>query len=232
MGLVDVVRGALTGGREYAPEMTLAERMAELKERHGSGRSAARHAGIAETTFRRIMKSGSGRADNVGKLDHAVREGRIAGTSLTDANLKITATDRSNNRPRTLDAQQLKLRPGTVEKMREAYLRGDDQAAAKALLDGIGDPWYRGWLTPGSTLARTGTEDEAGGGPQGAAERRGRAEEGQSDGGAGGGSGGGAGGGGAGDGGDDYEEDWADLQYEGGDDIDSDYGASVGGVSS
>jgi hypothetical protein len=232
MGLIDVVRAALTGGRSY-PEMTLAQRMAELKALHGSGRAAARAAGIAETTFRRIIKNGSGRADNLAKVDRAVREGRTSGTALNDRDLKITATDRDSGRTRTISAEQLKLRPGTVEKMRDAYLRGDDTAAAKALLDGIGDPWYKGWLTPGSTHARTGTADGAGGGPEGASQRAQQGGGGSADqpsSGGGGGSGGGAAGGGEWDGGDDYEEDWADLAYEGGDE-DTDYGAAIGGVS-
>ena len=47
---------------------------------------------------------------------------------------------------------------------------------------------------------------------------------------AGGGGGGGGDGAGGWDGGDDYEDDWVDLAYEG-EDVDSDYGATIGGIA-
>lgn len=229
MSLEDVVRAALTDGAGSRPAGSLADQVAELKTRYGSGRKAAKATGIPESTLRRVAKTGRAGSANLDKLDQGVRSGRVSGT-LTDANLKISATDRTSGREREITATQLKLKPGTVERMRAAYVAGDDQGAAKALLDGIGDTWYRGWLTPGSTLSRTGTEDGQGGGPQAAAGKaRGGPEEGG--GGSGGGSSSGSGGGSGSEGWDDDYDDWADSHYDG-QDIDSDYGATVGGVSS
>lgn len=126
-----------------------------------------------------------------------------------------------NGRVRKVTGAQLDLAPGTLDKITAAMLKGDTATADRLLIEGTREPWYRNWVTPGSTLARTGTMDGSGGGPSGAAARL-RGE-------AGGGTVTSSGGGGAGgvlayDGGDDdiiYE----DVAYEGEDD-DADYGGA------
>lgn len=227
MAIEDIIYSAMTGGRTRRAE-NLADQVEALKQKHGSVRAAARAAGIPPTSFRRMLQTGRAKEANTGKVVQSVRAERLASDIPTDQSLVIKAKDRQGGvrgRERKLTAEKLQLRAGTMDKVREAYLRGDDVGAAKALLAGIGNKWYRDWLTPGSLAAKTGTVDGSGGGPEGAKNRASQGSSGGSGGSSAGGSGGGS------DGGDDWD-DWEDLTYEGGDELDdSDYGASIGGIS-
>jgi hypothetical protein len=135
---------------------------------------------------------------------------------------KLEVTDRKDGRHRTITAGQLQLKPGTLDKVAAALAKGDKAEAERAFRAGIGNTWYRDWLTPGSTLAQTGTMDGSGGGPEGAATRA-----------AGSGGGGAEGGGGADavlyDGDDGDSVIYEDVLYEG-EDSDSDYGGVMTGT--
>jgi transcriptional regulator with XRE-family HTH domain len=220
MSLKDFIHGALTGGGEIIREAApLPEKLAELREAAGgSRRAAAKAAGVPESTWRRWERGAAAKAAGVEKIGHAVRARNLSPDAPTDQTIRIQTGDRNSNRSRTLNAAALKLRPGTMDKVKEAYLRGDDAAAAKALIDGIGDHWYRRYLSRGEAA-------EGAGGGQG-----GGGSSGGSQGAAGGGSGGGGGGGSDDDGGD-YDYDLSsDAQYEGADsDADSDPAANIVG---
>lgn len=143
---------------------------------------------------------------------------------IDQSDFKLEVMDRKDGRMRTLTSGQLQLKPGTLDKVAAALAKGDRDEAQRQFRAGIGNTWYRDWLTPGSTLARTGTADGSGGGPEGAARR---APE-------GGASGGGAGGGGGADAvlydGDDGDSViYEDVLYEG-EDSDADYGAVMTGT--
>jgi hypothetical protein len=137
----------------------------------------------------------------------------------TDSSIRLHTRDRDSDRERTLDARSLQLRQGTVAKMTEAYLAGRYAKAGRELIAGIGDPWYRSWLS-GSWRARKEHEGGKHAGaivhdpetgldfvPGGSGDT-GEAEEPP-----------------------EYEEDLSDLAYEGDIADDGDYGASITGVS-
>jgi len=48
-----------------------------------------------------------------------------------------------DGRSRNTDGAHLKLADGTMRAVQDALMRGDAAAAAKAFVQGIGDPWYQ-----------------------------------------------------------------------------------------
>src|SRR5436190_23870214 len=102
MSLIEVVRAALTSTQQDVGE-SLTDRIGALKERWGSGRAAARAAGIPESTFRRMARTGRAKPTNTERVGRAVQ----VNTTLNDGALTIKATDRTSGRERTITAQQL-----------------------------------------------------------------------------------------------------------------------------
>lgn len=151
----DEIFHALTG-RENEP--TSSAEMFQLveQERHAQGmsrRAFSRASGIPESTLRYWGSKGftsKSDAANLGRLTIAYR-GLIADPARIDAwrnhQMSIVVhdvpSDRSRTRQRTLDADNLKLKKDTGDKVVAAFLRGDDKGAAHAFVEGIGDGWYR-----------------------------------------------------------------------------------------
>lgn len=229
MSIVDAIKGIFAGDRpepQTGPELITA-----LKQQHGSVRAAGRATGIPESTLRRWGKGATPGPRSVDRVDRARRD--VAAKRIDQSTFVLKVKDRhpdaqGKHRERNLKADQLKLAPGTLDKVRAAHVAGQHDKAAKEFLKGIQSSWYRGWLTPGSDLARSGTEDGLGGGPAAAVSRNLWSDSG---GGSTGGGGGSAGGGGSDHSYDGGDYDYDDLAYEGWDDSDSDYGAQIIGGS-
>lgn len=173
MNLRDAIRRIISDGQEPTEAQRPAELVAKLKEQHGSVRAAGRALGIPESTLRRWGKGNAPSSRSISRVETAARSLHLR--SIDPDKFRFVVKDRPDRdgreRVRELSAQQLQLRPGTLERMRDAHLRGDHEAAAKAFLGGVGNDWYRQWLTPGSTLAHTGMADGSSTGPKRALER-------------------------------------------------------------
>jgi hypothetical protein len=179
VGLDDVVRDMLTSGTRHGDNV--GDLISDMIERAGSRRAAAREWGIPESTLRRYQAGGGMSAARAEQILHAGREARI-NTNVTDENLLIVAKDRQTldgrHRERKLDADKLDLQPGTMDAVRQAYVEGGEHAAAQALLNGIGNEWYRQWLTPHSPLAKGGKVSDGEAPGEGGEGGRGRDDDG------------------------------------------------------
>lgn len=144
------VERILTGGRGPAP--TFGEVLTAFIASAGSGRAAARQLGIAESTVRR-WRSGAGKPspaylDRFGQASRDLRARHV-----TNEDLSIRTTDQGGGHPgqrvrreRVIKASQLRMGTGAAERVREAYVRGGAEAAAKVFLSEVKEPFYRSYL--------------------------------------------------------------------------------------
>lgn len=176
-----------------------------FRQRGGSGRGAARLAGVSESTFRRWAAGTPPKAATVQRVTEAFRTLRSAPSRMGDAGvlLPVVSQDRKRGeRTREITGKQLQLEPGTLAAAHAVWVKtGNSDKALARFLQGIGNPWYRAQLGAGAARAGAG--------------------------------GGGGGGGGGGDDDDDEEEgeDYEVSDYEGDFDeyvLDDDYGMSIG----
>lgn len=152
----------LTGGRaEPDPGGDFMARVRELVRATGSQRKAARTAGVDPRTVERwFQRERQGRPvrpmrGTPAKVGTGLRRAQLSSGRPTDATLVMEATQRradrgrTNPRVRRLDARNLKLRPGTMARVADVWVRtGDREAVADAFLAGVGDETYRAMLTP------------------------------------------------------------------------------------
>ena len=143
--------------------MAFGEAVFYLRQREGSGRAAARRLGVSESSLRRWDKGTKPKAATQQKVLETVRRLRSRPSAMGDAGvmLPVVSQDRKRgSRERDVSGQQLKLRPGTLARSHEIWLRtGDSDKAASAFMRGIGDPWYKAQLAKGfnKSQAETGT---------------------------------------------------------------------------
>lgn len=135
------VEAMLTGGQ--VPPSSLRDQMREVERSAGSGRKAAASLGIPESTWRR-WKSGAqpkgGRAAAVGQ---AVRQRAMAGRT-SDAGVVLNV--KQGSRSRTLKANSLNLKQGTMAAAAAAYAKtGDREAAAAVFVKGVDKGDSRGF---------------------------------------------------------------------------------------
>lgn len=167
--LADAIYRSLTGRRSGALRPSFTEALRELIDYRAqtgmSRRAMSRMSGIPETTLRRW--DGGARPT---ERDHDRQYGRLLSLyrhiSVSPAveqrwaNNQISITidgfpakgGSGRTETRVLDAQRLRLSPGTGEDVLERFYAGDDRGAARAFVAGIGDDWYHdvvfaGWLT-------------------------------------------------------------------------------------
>lgn len=176
--------------------------VAQLRQQYGSNAAASRATGIADSTLRRWFNGASPSARNAAKAEQASRD--VVTPRLDAAGFAIKTQDNKDGRVRTITAEQMGVTQADLDRVREHIVKGNDAAAQKEFLKSVKVPYYRGYLTPGSAVRRTGTVDGLGGGPKGAVRRN--ALGGDADG--------------------DYDDDTSDLAYEG---MEGDDGAEYGG---
>lgn len=180
-----------------------------LREQYGSNAAASRAVGIPDSTLRRWYNGAHPSARNAEKAERAMRD--VATPRLAQEGFKLQTQDNRDGRLRTISAEQLKLKEGTLDRVREKIVQGDEAGARREFLKGVQEPYYRQYLTPNSQVSRTGTLDGIGGGPDAAVSRAVF-----------------GGGGPDAEGGDDYD-DYDDLAYEDFGVDDADTGADYGG---
>jgi hypothetical protein len=138
-----------------------------LRQRGGSGRAAARLAGVNESTLRRWARGSTPKQGTAQRIAATVRELRSRPSRLGDKGVLVTVTSHERkraDRTRAISGAQMKLKPGTLERAHNIWVStGDADAAARAFVAGIGDPWYRANLGR-SLTPRGGSTGAAGGG--------------------------------------------------------------------
>jgi transcriptional regulator with XRE-family HTH domain len=165
VSFADEIHLALTGQmREPEDFPTLVAEMTAYREEIGlSRRGFAKQYGIPESTLRRWERDGVNADAQQARFPQLVRAYREL-TAMPGAlqrwrnNDMVITVDgvpvrggSGRTESRELSAAKLRLKPGTGDRVVEAFLKGDDAGAAKAFVKGIGDPWYRqvmfgGWL--------------------------------------------------------------------------------------
>jgi len=114
------------------------------KRGHRSWRKVAADLGVAESTLRRWRH---GESISTRKLSHlqevtqAARPGPTRRAVPPDHSVVITWT--FDGRTRDVAGANLALAPGTLKACQEQFMAGDDRAATRTFLAGIGDPWYQ-----------------------------------------------------------------------------------------
>jgi hypothetical protein len=126
------------GGQPVADLQAFAR---EEIQRHGSGRAAARALGVDEKTVRR-WKNGETRASE--RFDQATRQARAENAQRVGSSVSVEFRYAKRTRPLTFEeGKGVKgLKPGTVDKMKDAYVRGDADGMAQAFVRGVTDGWY------------------------------------------------------------------------------------------
>jgi len=136
--------------------MTFTESLSYLRQRGGSGRGAARLAGVSEATLRRWAAGTTPKQSNVQKIVQAARSVRTHPSKMGDQGviLPVVSADRKRGqRERDISGRQLRLQPGTLDRAQQAWVStGDPDKALAAFIGGIGEPWYRSQLARGAGL--------------------------------------------------------------------------------
>ncbi|MGH2532878.1 MAG: hypothetical protein ACRDJW_11320 [Thermomicrobiales bacterium] len=161
MSLEDEIYRGFTG-RDRRHDETWRDLVHDFQAEKGSGRAAARAAGVPPSTWRRLVKgeTRNPKPATLARVTRGVRAARIVNDVRQDTFTMHAKDPRAIHLTRKITARQLQLAPGTIDRVREAYLAGDDRGAAAVFIAGIGDPWYRQWLTPRSSVAQTGEMDD------------------------------------------------------------------------
>lgn len=150
MSLGEEIERALTGGR--GGRDTFGAKLAAIREQYPSRRAMAKGTGIPETTLRRWDSQGltsKGQAANAGRLDAAYRAAILNRATMerwrADGMVIHVAgvPDHGRATNRSVNANQLRLRPGTGDKVVDKFMAGDNAGAARAFIAGIRDEWYR-----------------------------------------------------------------------------------------
>lgn len=128
------------------------ESLAYMRQRHGSGRAAARAIGVSEGTLRRWAAGTNPKPDSQRKVIESARASRMRPTTMGDAGVLVKVIRSERRRTRGEDAvsgRQLQLQSGTLAAMKQTWITtGDSDQVLKIFLGGIGDEWYRRELTP------------------------------------------------------------------------------------
>lgn len=147
MSLSDSLYSALTGGKSPSGE-SFARFLIDMKAATGGNRrAAARLVGVPESTFRRWEKGAKAMKTGRDKLMQAGRQNQLSPNAPTDRTVKVNTRDQ-NGKPRSAGPNALQLSPGTMERVKAAYLAGDHEAMKNAFVNGIGDGFYKGHLDP------------------------------------------------------------------------------------
>lgn len=161
--------------------LVFGEAVLYLRQREGSGRAAARRLGVSESSLRRWGKGTKPKPATQQKVLETVRRLRSRPSTMGDAGvmLPVVSQDRRRgSRERDVSGQQLKLRPGTLKRAHEEWLRtGNADAAAAVFVKGIGDPWYRAQLAKGLNQSQAETGTSAGSSTSSGSDEEGDEEE-------------------------------------------------------
>ncbi len=134
----------LSGGRAIPADFRA--QLAELKARYGTVTATAKALGMDRRTLQRY-ETGAIRTPRPATLEHieqATRQARVDQAAV--ATNQLVVEWKYDSRTRKLTTTNLDLRPGTLESMKRAYVRDDQEGIARAFIDGVGEPWYHQML--------------------------------------------------------------------------------------
>ena len=150
------------------------EKLRAIEEMAGSGRKAAKAAGIAESTWRgwRKGKSKNPKPSGMEAIQRTYRALAAKRIENGDISMDVAYSTRRNRRhgtQQTLTAANLKFEDGAAERIRHAYVIGGPEVAASVFLTEVKDPFYRKWIMPYPLRTTYATiAKQAGGGAGGA----------------------------------------------------------------
>lgn len=140
------------------------ENLEALVAQEGSGRAAARAIGVDEAQVRR-WRAGkqSPSASSSGALERAARAARVNQRDPRAADFKLQVKERQGGprgRERVLRGDtNLRLKQEGLNRVKDAYVSGDDARAEREFLDAIGETdFYRDFLDPDRTEERWGSD--------------------------------------------------------------------------
>lgn len=130
------------------------ESLQVLRQTAGSGRGAARLAGVDEKSIRRwVARQATPKPATRERVERAAREARTPQAEAQDRfALRINRYEpRRRNREREgkVPADKLGLRPGTLQRVRETWIAtGDSDRALLTFVSGVTNEFYRSNLIP------------------------------------------------------------------------------------
>lgn len=130
------------------------ESLQVLRQTAGSGRGAARLAGVDEKSIRRwIARQATPKPATRERVERAAREARTPQPVAQDRfSLRIERYEpRRRNRQRegNVPASKLDLAPGTLDRVRSTFVAtGDSDRALLVFVKGVGNEFYSGNLIP------------------------------------------------------------------------------------
>jgi len=158
-GLGERLLQEVTSGAGAAPLGSWVEQVAELVRGWGSERKAAEGTPFSRSTFYRWKKGAKPRRGTLDKLAAEVRKTRVDPAYPRDKAITIDVTEwRSDpsrdGSSRTLHGGRgtggLNLRPGTMRRVADAYVRtGDPEVMARVFVAGVSVGFYRNALGAG-----------------------------------------------------------------------------------
>ena len=122
----------------------------------GSNRALARRIGVSESTIRRWLKGTTPKAATRERFDTSLRD-RSRHIQDRDIRVSIFKKERKRaDRESVLGARNLKMVEGAAGRIRDAYVSGGKEAAARQFLAEVRDPWYRQHFEAGIDDSDTG----------------------------------------------------------------------------
>lgn len=152
----DAVYEAITGESRSGEPSSLLGQLTDIRENAGSWKATAELIGVTDSTlrkWRRGQTGGKGIKSPGAKSRNAIRgavrrarlsdrreqylRGRLAAGARLDATVKVS----DDERPRTIDLS-VDITQGALGPMVDAFLRGDDEAAADAFQQAIAEDYF------------------------------------------------------------------------------------------
>lgn len=128
---------------------------------YGSGRAAARALGVDEKTIRRWKNGETSHSDNVDRLAREARKSR-AGDHRGPVEVKFKHANRDRNLTFGAGQGGRGLKGGADADIAQAYIDGDREGMAQALIRNVTDPWYKKQLGLAYVAELGGTPGDAG----------------------------------------------------------------------
>lgn len=127
-------------------------------QRYGSGRAAARALGVDEKTIRRWKTGQTHHSDNVDRLAREARRANVdTHGASAEVRMRLAGRDRRLNFGTGAGGKR-GLKAGAGDRIANAYVRGDKEGMAKALVGGVQDPFYAKALKRAYDAEGTGAE--------------------------------------------------------------------------
>lgn len=134
---------------DTARRLSFQQSLTYLLQSAKSNRKVAALVGVNESTVRRWRTGSQPKPERREAVERTVRAMRTRQTVIAEADFKLRVFRPDRTRDRVISGRQLRLEHGTLGQVRQTWIAtGDSDAALKAFMSGVHDPWYRANLTP------------------------------------------------------------------------------------